>query len=166
MLIEHSVYIDTAGSLSVFLQTAMTDNAEMPVLSDTANTQSKAKRKSYSLEFKLGAIKFAEERGGNRKSAEHHGVDESLVRDWRKNKPKIIAATTVTGEKTEGLKRKRTSGSAKPLFDETVIVAQIEELRHEYRQVTCKQILLWGKKRQHPVELKDSGEVVAGYSAL
>jgi transposase-like protein len=43
------------------------------------------KRKSYTTEFKLKVVKYAEE-NGNRSASREYSVDESIVRDWRKNK--------------------------------------------------------------------------------
>jgi transposase-like protein len=43
-----------------------------------------AKRFSYTAKFKLYVVKFAEEHGGNRAAGREFGVNEKLVRDWRK----------------------------------------------------------------------------------
>jgi transposase-like protein len=43
------------------------------------------KRKSYTAEFKLKVVKYAEE-NGNRSAGREYCVDESIVRDWRKKR--------------------------------------------------------------------------------
>src|SRR6266481_8777701 len=42
-------------------------------------------RKSYTTERKLQVIKLAE-KVGNRAAGREYGIDESVVRDWKKNK--------------------------------------------------------------------------------
>ena len=70
----------------------------------------KSTRMSYPIKLKLDAIKFAENNGGNRRAADHYGVDESMVRDWRKNKVKLTDLGNTKGEKTKTASRKRLPG--------------------------------------------------------
>ncbi len=44
-----------------------------------------SKRKSYTAEFKLSAVKYAEE-NGNRSAGREYSVDERSVREWREQK--------------------------------------------------------------------------------
>lgn len=48
----------------------------------------KQKRKSYAAGFKLKVISFAEE-SNNCAASRQFGIDEKLIRDWRKNKAKL-----------------------------------------------------------------------------
>ena len=50
------------------------------------------KRKSYTAEFKLEVVKYAEDIGSNRKAAIDKGVNEKSVREWKQQK-NILSAT-------------------------------------------------------------------------
>ena len=47
---------------------------------------------SYSSEFKLKAVRFAEDCNSNRKAAAKFGVDRKRIREWRQKKSKLEAA--------------------------------------------------------------------------
>lgn len=53
-----------------------------------AASASKTKRNSYSIKFKIEAIQFASN-NSIRKTANHFGIDESLVRRWKKSQEKL-----------------------------------------------------------------------------
>ena len=67
------------------------------------------KIRSYTLEFKLTAIDFAEVLG-NRASANKFNVDVKRIREWRKSKEAIAEKKT----STTGKNQKRLSGGCKP----------------------------------------------------
>ena len=48
----------------------------------------KTKRMAYDADFKLKAIELAEEKG-NRRAAFENGINESMVRKWRKQKTEL-----------------------------------------------------------------------------
>jgi transposase-like protein len=48
----------------------------------------KNKRKSYSVSFKIEAIKFAD-KTSNRKAAKHYWINESVIRRWKKSREKL-----------------------------------------------------------------------------
>lgn len=60
------------------------------------------KRKSYSAGYKLQVVKFAAEHG-NRAAGRTYGVNEKLVRDWRKVEASLAAMKT-TKKANRGLK--------------------------------------------------------------
>ena len=51
----------------------------------------KRKRASYDAAFKLRVIEFAEN-SNNCAAMREFDINEKLVRDWRKNKPKLVDA--------------------------------------------------------------------------
>lgn len=52
------------------------------------NSLKKASRKSYSTTFKLGVIRFAEQQG-KRVAVKKYKMDESIIRQWQKQKGTI-----------------------------------------------------------------------------
>ena len=97
-----------------------------------------------------------EDHGGNRKAAAHHNVDESLVRDWRKNKTKLARLATEKGSKTKNLERKRLPGAgSRPLLNEITIVQKIKEYRGQERKVFCKMIRLWAREAASEAGVED-----------
>ena len=60
-------------------------------------TKGKKKRKNrnaFPLDFKLRVLEEAKQCNNNRRTALKHGLDESVVRLWRKDEAEIRAALT------------------------------------------------------------------------
>ena len=60
---------------------------------DASNFDSAPKKRNYqkySLQFKIKVIKEAKSNNNNRLTARTYDLDESLLRDWRKNEAKIL----------------------------------------------------------------------------
>ena len=81
------------------------------------------KNSSYSNEFKLKAVQFAEECNSNRKAAAKFGVDRKRVREWRQKKSKLEDTSS---------KRKRLEGGGRKPFDEDLEEALLQWV-HERR---------------------------------
>ena len=60
------------------------------------------KNSSYSSEFKLKAVQFAEDCNSNPKAAAEFGVERKRIREWQQKKGKLEAASS---------KRKRLKGA-------------------------------------------------------
>ena len=106
-----------------------------------ASPPAKKARLSYSVKFKLEAISFAENKGGNRKSANYFGIDESLVRDWRKKKDELQSLCEIKGSTTRNRERKRLVGAGKkPVLDENFIVERVRTSCHT-SYCACKLML-------------------------
>ena len=57
-------------------------------LLDHMASVSVTKRMSYTVAFKLQVVELAE-KSGNRSAAREHGINEKLIRDWRKKKAEL-----------------------------------------------------------------------------
>ena len=64
---------------------------------------------SYSLDFKIAAIAYAELHNSNRGAARKFKVEPKRIRDWRKAKESIISKK----DTTVGTKRKRLDGGGR-----------------------------------------------------
>jgi len=49
----------------------------------------KRKRTAYPLDYKLRIVEEAKLRNNNRQTALKHGLEETIVRNWRKNEMKL-----------------------------------------------------------------------------
>ena len=81
------------------------------------------KNSSYPGEFKLKAVRFAEDCNSNRKAAAKFGVDRYRIREWRQKKSKLEAASNKT---------KRLEGAGRKPFDEDIEESLLQWL-HERR---------------------------------
>ena len=71
------------------------------------------KLKSYSIEFKLKAIAYAEEKG-NHAAGREYKVDRKSIRTWRKSKDKLLE---LSAGSTGGATRKRLKGGGRKVHD-------------------------------------------------
>ena len=88
------------------------------------------KRTSYDAAFKLKVITKAVEMGSNRKAADFYGVNEKLIRGWRKVEDQLRGV-----QKTA----KRCSGAGRPVKDtalDTQLVAWVKVIRSEGHAVS------------------------------
>ena len=102
---------------------------------ETDISQSHAGKKVslYSTEYKLEAIKFAEESKRISRAAKKFNVDRKRIREWRSAKAKLLAADN---------KRKRLGGGRKP-FDvglEDELLEWVHERRSSGLRVSRKMI--------------------------
>ena len=74
--------------------------------SPRGSTDMATKRRSYTTSFKLKVVEDAEKKKSNRAVAKDYGVNEKLVRDWRKKKdalmnmPKLLNLKDLEGSPT------------------------------------------------------------------
>ena len=92
------------------------------------------KRKSYSIGFKLEAIDLAKV-SGNRKIAAKFGVDESMIRRWRKQEKSFLEMSNKSRKTKQRYRQPRY-----PLLD-LEIMKWVLALRDKGRQVSGRQIL-------------------------
>ena len=59
--------------------------------SPRGSTDMATKRRSYATSFKLKVVEDAEKKKSNRAVAKEYGVNEKLVRDWRKKKDALMS---------------------------------------------------------------------------
>ncbi|XP_038064794.1 uncharacterized protein LOC119735161 [Patiria miniata] len=90
-----------------------------------------SRRASYTAEFKLIAVKYAEQHG-NRAAGREHGVDESMVRKWRRSRTAL--------EKTPRNKRANRIGITKFPDLETQLAQFVKDRRNGGRAVTTVMI--------------------------
>ena len=86
------------------------------------------KRKSYSIGFKLEAIDLAKV-SGNRKIAAKFGVDESMIRRWRKQEKSFLQMSNKSRKTKQRYRQPRY-----PLLD-LEIMKWLLALRHKGRQI-------------------------------
>lgn len=77
----------------------------------SAQSHAGSKNRSYSTEFKLKAVKFAEDCNSNRKAAAKFDVERKRTREWRQTKSKL---------ETANAKRKRLEGGGRKPLDEDI----------------------------------------------
>lgn len=97
-------------------------------------TKMEIKRKSYSIKLKLEAIEFSES-NGNRKTAAHFGIDECMVRRWRKQMPHLTAVADKNKTTKQRNRRAKWPSLEKELHEWAV------SMRDRGQQVTGRQIL-------------------------
>ena len=98
------------------------------------STQSHAESRSYSTEFKLKVVKFAEDCYSNRKAAVKFGVDCSRIRKWWQTKSKLESAKA---------KRKQLEGAKRKPLDEDIeesVLQWVHERRSNGLRVSRKMI--------------------------
>lgn len=107
---------------------------------DVKSTSHKGgKIKSYSLQFKLDAVKFAELHS-NRAASKKLNVDEKRIREWRKKHEKISQARAQKG----GAGKKRLEGGGRKILDSDVeekVLNWIHERRENRLRVSRKLIM-------------------------
>jgi len=102
-----------------------------------------SKRRAYTVEFKIEAVKFAETHS-NRETARKFQVDESMVRRWVQNKANLNAAYDQPGPSKKKLKL---GCGRKPCLS-TIEDKLMEKIAHEREQqhhVSSKLITVWAK---------------------
>ncbi len=116
------------------------------------------KRKTYLPDLKLKAIATAKELGSNRKAAEKFKVDESRIRQWRKQETELLRLAQQT-------KRARVEGGGRKLTSEELeeyICSWVEEKRSQHLRVTRKMLK---KKAADHFAIADSGPSTSQDSA-
>ena len=102
-----------------------------------------SKRRTYSVEFKIDVVKFAEKHS-NRETGRKFQVDESMVRRWVQNKAKLNAAY----EKPGPSKKKSKLGCGRKPILSTIEDQLMEKVAHEREQqhhVSTKLVTVWAK---------------------
>jgi transposase-like protein len=104
------------------------------------------KRKSYSVSFKIEAIKFADE-SSNRKAAKHYGIDESVIQRWKKLRKKL---EQIPNKVRKTIKKQR---PAKRLALEAHLKSWIISQRADGRQVSGTLVLQEARKSAVLIDL-------------
>jgi ribosomal protein L37E len=96
-----------------------------------------SKRKSYTAEFKLSGVKYAEE-NGNRSAGREYSVDERSVREWRKQKNVLNAMDRRKRARREGLPHW-------PELWENWMVNGVKSFTktNRMRHATCEEVCKW-----------------------
>ena len=119
------------------------------------------KTKLYTVDFKLEAVKFAEDNSIQQR--ENFKVDRHSIRDWKNKKAKLEDLKRTT----RGAKRARLDGAGRKLTD-----AEIEERASEWifdrrgkgLRVSRKMIMLKAKSLQDEKCQRDEGNKILSYS--
>lgn len=69
---------------------------------------SKSRRFAYDLNFKIKVICYAKNNNSNRAAAREFGINESMVRKWRKNENELLSG------KIKITAKRMTQGKARP----------------------------------------------------
>ena len=112
---------------------------------DASNFDSAPKKRNYqkySLQFKIKVIKEAKSNNNNRLTARTYDLDESLLRDWRKNEAKILKnLDSCTNQQVQS--PFRVKGGGRKVRDEDLeieVYDWIISLRAQHLRVTRKAI--------------------------
>ena len=81
-------------------------------------TGSKKRLKSYSSEYKLTVVNYAENTS-NRAAERFHGVNECMIRKWRKKKDELKKPNAAKRQKLEGGGRKPSLGKLEEILVES-----------------------------------------------
>jgi hypothetical protein len=128
-------------------------------------TETTAKRQCYSLTFKLAVIKSAKATS-NVAAARTHKVDESMVRRWRRQEVRLIAAEKAKTYRGGG--RSRLSGGGRSVkFEnlEDLLFQWIVAERQQRRRVTRKTVKAKAKLLHAELALPESFEASSGWCA-
>ena len=104
------------------------------MVTDTYQSHAGKKVSSYPTEYKLEAIKFAEESKSISRAAKKFNVDRKRIREWQSAKAKLQAAVN---------KRKRLEGGGRKPFDvglEDELLEWVHERRSSGLRVSRKMI--------------------------
>jgi transposase-like protein len=100
-------------------------------------TGSKKRLKSYSSEYKLTVVNYAENTS-NRAAERFYGVNECMIRKWRKKKDELKKPNAAKRQKLEGGGRKPSLGKL-----EEILVERVFQERANQNHVPCKLIQVW-----------------------
>ena len=101
---------------------------------DTSQSHAGKKVSSYSTEYKLEAIKFAEESKSISRATKKFNVGRKRIREWQSAKAKLLAANN---------KRKRREGGGRKPFDvglEDELLEWVHERRSSGLRISRKMI--------------------------
>ena len=115
--------------------------------SPSPNMSNRRRRSSYTTEFKLKVVKYAEENGGNRAAGREYDLDESVVRGWRKNVAQL--------KKMPSKKRANRCGITKFPELEKDLLQYVHDRRNNGRAVTTIMIRRQAKQIAKDRGLKD-----------
>jgi len=110
--------------------------------------QNKQVKSSYSIDFKLSAITFAEN-NSNRKAGKHFGVDESIIRRWRKIKEDLLKIPNKSSKTVIKLRKPKWAAL------EVHLKSWILEQRKNGFQVSGSSALIEARKHANLMNLKD-----------
>ena len=117
------------------------------------------KRANYDADFKMKVVEKAKELGNNRKAAEHFGVNEKQVREWRKSGDKLR-----TVKKTA----KRLNGAGRPVICKQLdgkLIAWLKDSRTEGHAISGKALQLQARRIDESATFKASNGWLASFKA-
>uniref|UniRef100_A0A069DV30 Putative transposase n=1 Tax=Clytia hemisphaerica TaxID=252671 RepID=A0A069DV30_9CNID len=105
------------------------------------------KLKSYSIEFKLKVIEYAEEKG-NHAAGREFQVDRKSIRTWRKSKDKLL---DLSAGSVSGATRKRLKGGGRKVHDanfEKILLEWVYAVASEGRKIRAPVLIAHAQELQ------------------